>query len=373
MKLTAKLIVILGTFFMLSCMDMYNEVEEELGTEYNYFLAVGTSDPGIRIYSLNTPSIPSLVNTESTTSTVYGIAIHPSGNYLYALVRNTNSIRAYSISENGKLNFIDTYTTPVNSPNLAIVHPSGKYLYVSVTAENYILAYSINSNGTLEIIGDPGYVTTPANSGPEKMVIHSSGKYLYVALSNGAGLSILEINTNGSLTLKNTKSVGENIFDLAVHPNGNYIYASSYSSSNIYKYDLDTVGQINSSTPTIKSIGSSYKLSYIINPQGDYIYIKESTSSPVYAYQINPDGSLASTSSDDIGIPNSNDTFPSGWCQMIVHPNGKFLYFSDIGGGNRLYYNIVLQSNAEFDHAVIFPTFGSDKIQTSPLIIRKKK
>ena len=38
MKKIKSIILILGMIFAVSCMDMYNDVADEAGAEYNYFL-----------------------------------------------------------------------------------------------------------------------------------------------------------------------------------------------------------------------------------------------------------------------------------------------------------------------------------------------
>lgn len=367
MKNIIKMILMLGTFFMLSCMDMYNEVAEETGAEYKYFIAFGSASSTVSIYSLDSSGVPSLAHTETVGQyiSVSGIAADPGGNYLYVSNNTDNLIVAYAINKNGSLISLGNYSTsPVTSPGFAAVHPSGKYLYIGTTAGNSILMYRIQSNGTLAGVGS-GYISTlPADSNPGKMVFHPSGKYLFVALRNGTGFSILEVNdTDGSLTLIQTRDIGAATHDIAVHPGGNYIYVSGLSNSNIYKVNFDTSTGF-AGTYISKSIGTNNRTSFVTDSAGDYLYVKLGYSSYVFAYQINTDGSLATDPADN------SASLAGGYCYLIIHPDMHHIYCTDIGGGNRFYYNVALINNSTFDDSLTPQQTGF--VVTYPILIRKK-
>jgi 6-phosphogluconolactonase len=90
-----------------------------------------------------------------------GLAVHPSGRYLY--VTYSNAVSAFSISDStGVLTPIPGATFASGaSPWGASVHPSGRFLYVSNNGEGTISAYAIDStSGFLTPISGSPFVAS---------------------------------------------------------------------------------------------------------------------------------------------------------------------------------------------------------------------
>jgi 6-phosphogluconolactonase len=172
---------------------------------------VGTTSGAIAGYSISAGTLTLLGPlTPSDGNNPDGLAIDPSGTYLYAANSSTNSISIFTIGSSGALTEVhgsplnDGYTDPVS----LLLDPSGKYLYVANQSSSNVAAYSI-SNGL------PTALTTSTTtnaffteSSPSFLVADPSGKYLFVGnQGSSAGIQSFEVSS-GSLNALFTYRVG---------------------------------------------------------------------------------------------------------------------------------------------------------------------
>jgi 6-phosphogluconolactonase len=141
-----------------------------------------------------------------------GLAIDPSGTYLYAANTSSASISIFTIGSSGALSEVpssplaDTYTAPVN----LILDPTGTFLYVANQGSNNVAAYSISSS-----TGLPTVLTTSTTTGafstegnPSFLASDPNGEFLFVGnQGSSAGIEAFEVSS-GNLTEIYTYGVG---------------------------------------------------------------------------------------------------------------------------------------------------------------------
>jgi 6-phosphogluconolactonase (cycloisomerase 2 family) len=113
-----------------------------------------------------------------------GIALHPTGNFLYSALANASGIDGLNVNKTtGALSSIPGAPWPTTAvlPQFVVVTPSGDYLYASLADYGYGLidAYSISESGALSSISEADF----GGGGP--MAMEPSGRYLYETFSNG--------------------------------------------------------------------------------------------------------------------------------------------------------------------------------------------
>ena len=179
----------------------------------------GTNDGSVAAYSVNGGALSLLGVTSTGGVNPYGLAIDPSGTYLYAANYGSNSISVFTIGSSGSL--AEVQGSPIaagySGPITMTFDPSGKYLYVANQVSNNVAAYSITSAGL------PAALTTSTTtnafgteSSPSFLVAEPSGKYLFVG-NQGASAGIQEFSvSNGSLTALSTYGVGNTPSSIAV-------------------------------------------------------------------------------------------------------------------------------------------------------------
>jgi 6-phosphogluconolactonase (cycloisomerase 2 family) len=141
-----------------------------------------------------------------------GLAIDPSGTYLYAANTSSASISIFTIGSSGALSEVpssplaDTYTAPVN----LTLDPTGAFLYVANQGSNNVAVYSISSSTGLPTVltssTTTGAFSTEGN--PSFLASDPNGEFLFVGnQGSSAGIEAFEVSS-GNLTEIYTYGVG---------------------------------------------------------------------------------------------------------------------------------------------------------------------
>lgn len=371
MKRIVKLIIILGTFLMFSCMDMYNEIAEEM-EGYNYFLTVAgnESNAPIRIYSVDSSGNITNKTWTSTTPTdnrrAYSFATSPDGNYLYVAYQTINKLYVYHVNNDGSLTEIDTDNS-ASTPNTVKVHPSGKYVYYTNYASDTVAMYKVTDDGKLDIIGTTGTISTGA--GPKGLATDPSGSYLYVANNTAKTITRYKINNDGSLTpLTDTvdlSSYTNSPDKIVIHPEGKYLYVSITKELDAGFNSIIIPFLISDSGLLTKLTSSSIQASLgglAIHPLGTYVYSGACVNSNI-GYRI-----IANPIKTDYTLDNYSLIGAGSDPQcIIVHPNGYYLYAGSQGSGE--FFAVKLNNDGTFNGATKLFSFSVYNLA----LIRQKK
>lgn len=90
------------------------------------------------------------------------LRVHPSGNFVYTLVRGHNVISVFSVDRNtGLLQRTQTAALDGVSPKGCAVSPGGRFLYVTASVSNKVQVWSIGNRGLLTSTGQTVAVPRP--------------------------------------------------------------------------------------------------------------------------------------------------------------------------------------------------------------------
>jgi len=253
MKAFIKIFVIAFALNFTGCWNMYNDVLDDMNPEYKYYLAAVNSnaintvsnfyiDSARALNPVSQTSIGGPADTNYAASDLYG-------RYLYVTDAQNHRILMYSITNSCSLVPIGTgYINTENNmtPGAICMHPSGKYLFVSgLSPDNHVYMYNVLGNGSLSYNTSQAiHQTTPPLSC--RMAIDQSGTNLYV-LNIGAGgpqSSIERFQVTNTLTTTTYYIfwvAGYLPQDLAVHPNGQYVYVATNQTISTINYTLQSV------------------------------------------------------------------------------------------------------------------------------------
>jgi 6-phosphogluconolactonase len=178
--------------------------------EYIY-VSCGTA--GIYTFSFDSSSgdltsVNSTLNPKQNGDADFGLAVSPSGNYLFAAETGIGAVRVFSISSsNGTLAEVtgSPYKT-ATGPNGVLVDSTGSYVYVTNRTEGTISGFTLSSTGTLTAITGSPFAT---GSLPQQLIEDQSDTYIAVACAGGSpDLEIYTIGTGGALTKLASESTG---------------------------------------------------------------------------------------------------------------------------------------------------------------------
>lgn len=183
------------------------------------FLYVG-GGPGsaglIEVFSVSAGALSAIGAFSTDGTSPYGLAIDPTGAYLYAANKDSNSIAEFTIDSTGGLTPIsgspvgETFTAPL----ALLIDPSGKFLYVANQGSNNIAGYSIASGGALTVLTDSPY---SVGNQPSSLAADPNGKYLFAGNQTSAAIQVYSLDASaGTLGSLATYSTGNTATSIAV-------------------------------------------------------------------------------------------------------------------------------------------------------------
>lgn len=196
-------------------------------------------------------SISSSVVTLNTSVPATDLEIAPGGSYVF-LSCGTGGIYTLSFnSSNGALAQVNSVLNPKQSGDadygLAIA-PSGKFLFAAETGISSVRVFSISSSGVLaEVSGSP-YKT---GTGPYAVLVDSTGSYVYVTNRTDGTISGFLLSGTGALT-----AIAGSPFSTGTLPSAmvedktdSYIAVLNAGGSpdlQVFKFDATTAGALDS-------------------------------------------------------------------------------------------------------------------------------
>jgi len=259
-----------------------------------------------------------------------GSSSHPSHN-AYISFPSSDTIALFHIDDSsGALSSVSN-SVPVThtGPKGLALHPSGKFLFAANSTGNSVSTFSVGSDGSLSQSGTP----TPAGVSPFGAVIDHSGAFLLVTNNVSNSISIFSVDSgSGALTLTNTVTGLPNPTEILMTPSGNFVYVLTPSTNNTiwgFTYSSGTLTPI-SGSPFQAGRGTT---GIAVDPGEQFLYAANSTDNTVSAFTIaKPTGELAPI----VGSPYSSTagTAPS---TLAVDTTGKFLYVATPGSSSSIW------------------------------------
>jgi len=228
-----------------------------------------------------------------------------------------------------------SYTMGVANVTLFAQWTQAPGLFVSTGGGNgsdNITAFAIGYDGALTSTSSDS-ISVGSNS--YEIAISPNGKYLYgtnLASTGSKGINVYQVGASGVLSAikTGTFNAGANPTGIAVTPNGNYCYVTNQGSTNgingISAYTIGSNGALTAIGSGTFTTGPS-PIGIAISPNGNYLYITNYSSvgtNGISAFTISSDGSLSAITSG---------TFTTGVnpIAVAVSPNGSYLYVTNHG------------------------------------------
>jgi 6-phosphogluconolactonase len=257
----------------------------------------------------------------------------------YTVDQNSNTVLGFKVAATGALMPLGKPSTATGiAPNGVAIDPSGRFLYVANLLSNNVSGYTIAENGVLKPVPGSPFA---AGSGPGWITVDPTGRFVYVAncaaLCSGSGagsVSGFAINkTTGSLTpVPGSPFTADTIpYAVTVDPTGQFAYVANFFSGTVSIFKIDQCsGSLWASSNSVPTGGGS-AISLGLDPHGRYLYVVNTASDNVSAFAVGSDGGLTAVP----GSPFASGDFTQG---LAFDPSGDFVYVSQ--GSNVLGYSI---------------------------------
>jgi PKD repeat protein len=204
---------------------------------------------------------------------------------------------------------------PILSPSVTsvAVSPDGRFAYATTREFGGVMAagvlgYSIGPGGALtELSG------APFDMGEEfgELAITPNGHWLYA--SGGSSAERFAIGPDGNLSGETEEEVEG--YGLRVSPDGHFLFSGDTGYLNSYAIGID--GSLTEVGETLSSPGASFGY-FAVAPDSRHIYVPDRNGNVIVTLAVAADGALSRVGSTPIEVANT----------VAVTPDGRFLYFA---------------------------------------------
>jgi YVTN family beta-propeller protein len=214
----------------------------------NYLYVMNTGSDNISVFSIDsgTGALTQIAGSPFSVGdlTPLNMQLTPSGDFLYVTVAGgqvggNGSIFAYSVNA-GALQFLSLTPADGTNPYGLAIDPSGTYLYVANTQSDSISIFAISPTGTppgtLKEVGPP--LSDNPNIDPFYVLLDPKGQYLYVANQGSTDVGVYSIDSSTGLPTALTTSTSTFSFAtegspsfLVEDPKGSYLFVGNQGTS----------------------------------------------------------------------------------------------------------------------------------------------
>ncbi|MEP6714113.1 MAG: lactonase family protein [Terriglobia bacterium] len=190
-----------------------------------------------------------------------------------------------------------------------VLSPDNRFALAADTGLDQIFVYKFDAAGGGLATGDPPFLKLPRGTAPRHLAFHPNGNLVYAIGESGSSVTAMKWDAlNGVLAPIQTISTlpagfhGENGgAELAIHPNGRFLYASNRGHDSIAVFRVDDAA----GTLTLVSFEPSYgkrPSNMRIDPTGNWLMVTNVFSNNLVEFRLDP-GNGGLNPVETIGVP----------------------------------------------------------------------
>lgn len=220
------------------------------------------------------------------------LSLDPAGSWALVANYTGGTASVFPLDASGLLgDATDTKASGAKS-HWAGTDSTGAYVFVSALGVDAVAQYTFDkSTGKLTA---NGMAAVPAGAGPRHLAFHPSGKWAYVLNELAVSVTSLDFDKpTGKLAAKQTVSAlppglstaGVTGAEIAVHPSGKHVYASTRSYDTIVHF---TVNATDGTLTRVSNIttGASRPRSFGVDPEGSLLFAGNAEAGHVVGFRI---------------------------------------------------------------------------------------
>jgi len=234
------------------------------------------------------------------------------------------------------------------NPSFLAIHPSGEYLYAVGELGQFggkrsgaVSAFRVDrQTGTLDLLNQQ----PSGGAGACHLVVDGTGKNVLVANYGGGSIAVLPIRDDGRLkeatafvqhegsSVNPRRQRGPHAHSINVDPANRFVFVADLGLDKVLVYRLDaTKGTLAPNDPAWASVkpGAGPR-HFAFHPSGRSAYVINELQSTVTAFAYDAQQGILSEQQTISTLP-SGFTENNSTAEVQVHPSGKFLYGSNRG------------------------------------------
>lgn len=234
------------------------------------------------------------------------------------------------------------------NPSFLAIHPSGKFLYAVGELSEFegqptgaVTAFAIDmSSGALQELNR----SSSRGTGPCHIVVDKAGKNVLIANYGGGSAAVLPLQEDGKLkpaagfqqhkgtSVNPQRQEGPHAHSINLDPANKFAFVADLGLDQVlvYKYDGAT-GAITPNTPPFAKVApGAGPRHFAFHPSGQYAYVINELFSTMTAFSYDASqGKL--TEIQTVSTLPADFKKDSYTAEVVVHPNGQFVYGSNRG------------------------------------------
>jgi 6-phosphogluconolactonase len=218
------------------------------------------------------------------------VSVDGTGQFVFVANYNGGSIAVLPAVPDGGLSAASQVDPAGAQAHQIFSDGAGRFVYAPCKGANHVAQYSLSS-GTLTPLS-PASMATAAGAGPRHLALHPTLPKAYLINENVSTMQTLSIDSGGRLSSVQTLSTlpagftGNNTgAEVAVHPNGRFVFGSNRGHDSIARFSVDaSSGQLTllGHTPT----GGRTPRHFSIDPSGDWLIVGNQNSNSVVLFHL---------------------------------------------------------------------------------------
>jgi len=242
---------------------------------------------------------------------------------------------------------------PTTNPSFLALHPGGRFLYTvnedaSSSGTDHITAFAIGDASSSEGLRAIGTVPSQGLA-PCHVSIDASGKWLFVANYLSGTIAVYPIQSDGRLGQARqvvqqegsgpvaSRQGSAHAHEVVLSPDGRFLLSVDLGADRIFVYGFDaTTGALTPNGKHVVVLPAGYGPRHLVfSRDGRKIYVVTELTPAVVTLRWNAQrGSM--TQLGVVSTLAAPDPAEHGGAEIVLHPNGKFLYVSNRGNSNTI-------------------------------------
>lgn len=229
------------------------------------------------------------------------VSVDRTGQYVFAANYNGGTIGVLPVNSGGLAAPSQTISS-LGQAHQIFTDPTNRFAYVPCKLDDKVAQFSFNA-GTLTAL-NPASMATAAGAGPRHLALHPTLSRAYLINELGSTMQTLDVSSTGALsslqtlsTLPSTYTMTNTAAEVAVHPNGQFVFGSNRGHDSIATWRVDPItGLLTFVAHT--ATGGATPRHFSIDPSGTWMVVGNQDSNNVVVFRVNPTtGALTSVGS----------------------------------------------------------------------------
>lgn len=249
------------------------------------------------------------------------LALDAKGRFVFTANYGSGSVAALPILADGSLAApaatVQHVGASVNPQRQAGPHahcvnlsPDQRFLLACDLGLDKLMVYRVGENQSALTENDPPFCKLAPGTGPRHLAFGRSGKFVYVVNEMGSSVTVLTYDarhgtlneTQTTSTLPEKWSGNSACAEIAVHPSGEFVYASNRGHDSIAVFAVNRKSGELSLVEHAATRGKTPR-HFALDPSGDWLLAENQGSDSVVVFKVNPrSGSLTATG-EKIEVP----------------------------------------------------------------------